>query len=128
VDRSGAYAARWAAKTVVAAGLARRCEIQLAYAIGIVEPVSVHVDTFGTGEVDDVELADAVREVFDFRPGAIIEKLGLRNPIYTPTAAYGHFGRTPYQKVPDAGGDAEVAFFPWEKTDLVGDLRSAVSG
>lgn len=128
VDRSAAYASRWAAKNVVAAGLARRCEIQLAYAIGVVEPVSVHVDTFGTGEVPDAELADAVREVFDFRPGAIIETLGLRNPIYTPTAAYGHFGRTPETRVPDAGGTDPVTFFPWENTDRVGDLRSAVAG
>ena len=128
VDRSAAYAARWAAKNVVAAGLARRCEIQLAYAIGVVEPVSVYVDTFGTGEVPDIELADAVREVFDFRPGAIIERLGLRNPIYTPTAAYGHFGRTPESKVPDAGGEEPVMFFPWETLELVGDLRSAVTG
>jgi S-adenosylmethionine synthetase len=128
VDRSAAYAARWAAKNVVAAGLARRCEIQLAYAIGVVEPVSVYVDTFGTGEVPDVELGDAVREVFDFRPSVIIETLGLRNPIYTPTAAYGHFGRTPETRVPTAGGEEPVDFFPWERTDRVGDLRSAVSG
>jgi len=128
VDRSAAYAARWAAKNVVAAGLARRCEIQLAYAIGVVEPVSVYVDTFGTGEVPDIELGDAVREVFDFRPGVIIETLGLRKPIYTPTAAYGHFGRTPETKVPDAGGDQPVMFFPWESTDRVGDLRSAIAG
>jgi len=128
VDRSAAYAARWAAKNVVAAGLATRCEIQLAYAIGIVEPVSVHVDTFGTGEVPDHEIAVAVREVFDFRPGAIIETLGLRNPIYTPTAAYGHFGRTPETRVPDAGGDTPVTFFPWETTERVGDLRSVLAG
>jgi len=125
VDRSGAYAARWAAKNVVAAGLARRCEIQLAYAIGVAEPVSVHVNTFGTGEVADFEIADAVGKVFDFRPGAIIERLDLRKPIYTPTAAYGHFGRTPETRVPDAGGTEPVRFFPWEETDLVGDLRSA---
>ena len=128
VDRSAAYAARWAAKNVVAAGLARRCEIQLAYAIGVVEPVSVYVDTFGTGQVPDGELAEAVREVFDFRPGHIIERLGLRNAIYTPTAAYGHFGRTPVTEVPVAGGDKAVKFFPWEETDRVGDLRSGVSG
>ena len=128
VDRSAAYAARWAAKNVVAAGLARRCEIQLAYAIGVVEPVSVYVDTFGTGEVPDIELANAVREVFDFRPGVIIEKLGLQNPIYTPTAAYGHFGRTPEARIPDAGGEEAVMFFPWETTDLADDLRSAAGG
>ena len=126
VDRSGAYAARWAAKNVVAAGLARRCEIQLAYAIGVVDPVSVNVNTFGTGEAADHEIADAVAEVFDFRPGAIIERLGLRNPIYTPTAAYGHFGRTPETRVPDAGGTEPVRFFPWEDTDRVDDLKSTL--
>jgi len=126
VDRSGAYAARWAAKNVVAAGLARRCEIQLAYAIGVVDPVSVHVQTFGTGEVPDHEIADAVADVFDFRPKAIIERLGLRNAIYTPTAAYGHFGRQPETRVPDAGGVDPARFFPWEDTDRVDDLRSAV--
>ncbi len=126
VDRSGAYAARWAAKNVVAAGLARRCEIQLAYAIGVVDPVSIHVQTFGTGELPDYEIADAVSEVFDFRPAAIIERLGLRNAIYTPTAAYGHFGRKPETRVPDAGGTEAVRFFPWEDVDRVGELRSAV--
>jgi S-adenosylmethionine synthetase len=126
VDRSGAYAARWAAKNVVAAGLARRCEIQLAYAIGVVDPVSIHVEAFGTSEVPDTELADAVGDVFDFRPGAIIDRLGLRNAIYTPTAAYGHFGRKPESRVPDAGGSSPVCFFPWELTDRVDELRSAV--
>jgi len=126
VDRSGAYAARWAAKNVVAAGLARRCEIQLAYAIGVVDPVSVHVETFGTGKVADHEIAEAVAEVFDFRPGAIIDRLGLRSAIYTPTAAYGHFGRTPETRVPDAGGTEPARFFTWEDTDRVDDLRSAV--
>jgi S-adenosylmethionine synthetase len=126
VDRSGAYAARWAAKNVVAAGLARRCEIQIAYAIGVAEPVSVHVETFGTGRVPDFEIADALAKVVDFRPASIIQRLGLRNPIYTPTAAYGHFGRTPETRVPDAGGEAPVRFFPWEDTNLVDDLRSAV--
>ncbi|HUF76158.1 MAG TPA: methionine adenosyltransferase [Longimicrobiales bacterium] len=126
VDRSGAYAARWAAKNIVAAGLARRCEIQLAYAIGVVDPVSVNVHTFGTGEAPDHEIADAVAEVFDFRPGQIIERLGLRNAIYTPTAAYGHFGRTPETRIPDAGGTEPVRFFPWEDTDRADDLRSAV--
>ena len=126
VDRSAAYASRWAAKNVVAAGLAKRCEIQLAYAIGVVEPVSVHVHTFGTGQVPDEQLSKAVADVFDFRPGAIIERLGLRNAIYTPTAAYGHFGRTPEMKVPDAGGSEAVQFFPWELTDRVDDLKTAV--
>ena len=126
VDRSGAYAARWAAKNVVAAGLARRCEIQLAYAIGVVDPVSVHVQSFGTSEMSEVELADAVSEVFDFRPGGIIDRLDLRKPIYTPTAAYGHFGRTPEKRIPDAGGTVPVQFFPWEMTDRVEELRKAV--
>ncbi len=127
VDRSAAYASRWAAKTVVAAGLANRCEIQLAYAIGVAEPVSVHVHTFGTGQVPDDELSEAVGKVFDFRPKAIIDELGLRNPIYTPTAAYGHFGREPTVATPAAGGPP-VQFFPWELTNRVDDLRSAVGG
>ncbi|MEX2473495.1 MAG: methionine adenosyltransferase [Gemmatimonadota bacterium] len=128
VDRSAAYAARWAAKNVVAAGLARRCEIQLAYAIGVAEPVSIHVLTFGTSEVPEAEIADAVAEVFDFRPKKIIETLDLLKPIYTPTAAYGHFGRTPEKKVPSAGGDAEAQFFPWELTNRIDDLKTAVGG
>jgi len=123
VDRSAAYAARWAAKNVVAAGLARRCEIQLAYAIGVVEPVSVHIDTFGTGELADEEIARAVADVFDFRPRAIIDTLGLDRPIYRPTAAYGHFGRTPRK---ENGTGVELRFFPWEETDRVDALRSAV--
>jgi S-adenosylmethionine synthetase len=128
VDRSAAYASRWAAKNIVAAGLAARCEIQLAYAIGVVQPVSVHVQSFGTGEVPDAELSRAVADVFDFRPAQIIERLGLRNPIYTPTAAYGHFGRTPEMRVPEAGGSDAVQFFPWEVTDRVDDLKSAIGG
>ena len=122
VDRSGAYAARWAAKNVVAAGLARRCEIQLAYAIGVAEPVSVYVDTFGTGQVPDDRIARAVRDVFDFRPRSIIERLGLRSPIYRPTAAYGHFGREP--QAMDVNGRT-VQLFPWERTDRAEELRSA---
>jgi len=128
VDRSAAYASRWAAKNVVAAGLARRCEIQLAYAIGVIEPVSVHVQTFGTGEIPDEDLSRAVAGVFDFRPAQIIETLGLRNAIYTATAAYGHFGRTPEMRVPAAGGSAEVQFFPWELTNRTDDLKTAVGG
>ncbi|MBR4473796.1 MAG: methionine adenosyltransferase domain-containing protein, partial [Oscillospiraceae bacterium] len=93
VDRSAAYAARWAAKNVVAAGLAKRCQIQLAYAIGVAEPVSILVETFGTGTVPDEVLSRAVSEVFDFRPGAIIRELDLRKPIYRKLAAYGHMGR-----------------------------------
>ena len=120
------YAARWAAKNVVAAGLARRCEIQLAYAIGVVEPVSVHVTTFGTSELPEDVLSQAVAEVFDFRPSAIIDALGLRNPIFTPTAAYGHFGRTPETRVPDSSETGEeVRFFPWEDTNRVDELKTA---
>ncbi len=125
VDRSAAYAARWAAKNVVASGLAKRCEIQLAYAIGVVEPVSVRVQSFGTGEMSDAELSEAVAEVFDFRPAAIIDELKLRDPIFTPTAAYGHFGREPECRVPDAGGSEKVLFFPWEETNRTDDLRTA---
>ena len=106
VDRSGAYAARHAAKNVVAAGLASRCQVALAYAIGVAEPVSFTVDTFGTGVLADADIARIVRETFDMRPGAIIERLGLRRPIYRQTAAYGHFGRT----------DVDL---PWEHTDAV---------
>jgi S-adenosylmethionine synthetase len=126
VDRSAAYAGRWAAKNVVAAGLARRCEIQLAYAIGVARPVSVRVLTFGTSEVSEAEIAKAVEEVFDFRPRTIIERLGLLKPIYTPTAAYGHFGRVPEVRVPSAGGDEPVQFFPWELTNRVDELRTAI--
>jgi S-adenosylmethionine synthetase len=125
VDRSAAYGARWAAKNIVAAGLARRCEIQLAYAIGVAEPVSVRVDTFGTGEVDDERIARALREVFDFRPGSIIEELALRTPIFRPTAAYGHFGRpTESRRV----NGMTVKLFPWESTERAADLRAAAGG
>jgi S-adenosylmethionine synthetase len=113
VDRSGAYIARYAAKHVVAAGLAKQCEIQLAYAIGVACPVSVRVDTFGTGIVDDERIAQAVQKVFDFRPAAIIETLGLRKPIYRQTAAYGHFGRH----------DLDL---PWERLDRVDALKAAI--
>ncbi len=113
VDRSGAYIARYAAKHVVAAGFARQCEIQLAYAIGVACPVSVRVDTFGTGVVDDDRIARAVQKVFDFRPAAIIETLGLRKPIYRQTAAYGHFGRH----------DLDL---PWERLDRVDALKQAI--
>jgi S-adenosylmethionine synthetase len=121
VDRSAAYAARWAAKNVVAAGLADRCEIQLAYAIGVAEPVSVRVDTFGTGQADEEAIERAVSQVFDFRPLAIIEALGLRTPIYKPTAAYGHFGRHP--EVQENGRSLQL--FPWELTNRVDELRAA---
>ena len=113
VDRSAAYAARWVAKNVVAAGLADRCQVQLAYAIGVARPVSVRVDTFGTGTVDDGALEAAIEKVFDLRPAAIIRRLGLRRPIYRQTAAYGHFGRT----------DLDL---PWERTDMTDPLRQAL--
>ena len=113
VDRSAAYAARWAAKNVVAAGLADRCQVQLAYAIGVAKPVSVRVDTFGTGTVGDEALEAAVGRVFDLRPTAIINRLDLRRPIYRQTAAYGHFGRPELD-------------LPWERTDMVDALKAAL--
>ncbi len=124
VDRSATYAARWAAKNVVASGAAARCEIQLAYAIGVVEPVSVYVETFGTGRMPDTEISAAVEKVFDFRPGAIIDALGLLNPIFRPTAAYGHFGRAPEAfTVGEGGCQRQVELFTWERTDQVDALR-----
>ncbi|HBZ77163.1 MAG TPA: methionine adenosyltransferase, partial [Clostridiales bacterium] len=110
VDRSAAYAARYIAKNIVAAGLADECEIQFAYAIGVARPVSVMVDTFGSGKISDEKITQIVNEVFDLRPAAIIRDLDLRRPIYKATAAYGHFGRN------DAG-------FPWEKTDKAEILK-----
>jgi S-adenosylmethionine synthetase len=110
VDRSAAYAARWVAKNIVAAGLAERCEVQVAYAIGVAKPVSILVDSKGTGKYDDEKLTKLVEATFDLRPRAIIEQLQLRRPIYLPTAAYGHFGRT---------GDG----FTWEKTNMVEELE-----
>lgn len=123
VDRSAAYAARWVAKNVVAGKLAKRCEVQFAYAIGVTEPVSVFVDTFGTGAVSDREIEAAVREVFDLTPAAITAALQLRKPIYRATAAYGHFGRTP-QTV--GRGRGARTFFTWERTDRARALRRAV--
>lgn len=114
VDRSGAYAARWVAKNIVAAGLASRCQVQLAYAIGVAQPVSVLVETFGTGKVDDAKLEAAVQKVFDLRPTAIIRDLDLRRPIYRKLAAYGHMGRE------DLG-------MTWEKTDRVAELKAALT-
>ena len=111
VDRSASYAARYVAKNVVAAGLAEKCEIQLAYVIGVAEPVSVNVDTFGTGTVDDLEITRLIRKHFDLTPQGIIERLDLRRPIYRPTASYGHFGRN------EAG-------FTWEQCDKVEELRN----
>ncbi|PYP31894.1 MAG: methionine adenosyltransferase [Gemmatimonadetes bacterium] len=127
VDRSACYAMRWVAKNIVAAKLAKRCETQVAYAIGVADPVSVMVDTFGTGVVPDEALEDAVREVFDLQPRGIIEALSLRNPIYRSTAAYGHFGRTPERRRfvdPDVTKDVE--WFTWERLNRVEDLRLAV--
>ncbi|WP_420619198.1 methionine adenosyltransferase [Candidatus Poriferisocius sp.] len=114
VDRSAAYAARWVAKNVVAAGAASRCEVQVSYAIGIARPVSVMVETFGTETVDPAKISHQVNEIFDLRPAAIIRDLELLRPIYRNTAAYGHFGRTP------------ESTFTWERTDRVDDLRSAL--
>jgi S-adenosylmethionine synthetase len=113
VDRSAAYMSRYVAKNIIAAGLADKCEIQLAYAIGVANPVSVMVDTFGTGKVSDEKIAEAVKKVFDLRPAAIIEALDLRRPIYTPTSAYGHFGRK----------DIDL---PWEKTDKTEELKALI--
>ena len=112
VDRSAAYAARWVAKNVVAAELADRCEVQLSYAIGVARPLSINVETFGTGKIDDEKIAKIIDEHFDLRPGAIIRDLKLRRPIYQKTAAYGHFGR-------------EDADFTWENTDKAAELKAA---
>ena len=113
VDRSAAYATRWVAKNVVAAGAAKRCEVQVAYAIGMARPMSVLVETFGTETVDPDQIVAAVNDVFDLRPAAILRDLDLRRPVFKPTAAYGHFGRT---------GDR----FTWENTDRAADLKSAL--
>jgi S-adenosylmethionine synthetase len=123
VDRSAAYAARWVAKTVVAAKLAQRCEVQVAYAIGVAEPVSIMVDTFGTGTQPDAKLEKAVRQVFDLTPAGIITALQLRKPIYQATAAYGHFGRTPEATTRH---DLHVNLFTWENPTLVAELLDAV--
>ena len=114
VDRSACYAARYVAKNVVAAGLASRCEVQLAYAIGVAKPVSLRIDTFGTAKVAEDQIAEAVNRLVDLRPGAIIKRFDLRRPIYSPLAAYGHMGRE----------DLDVA---WEKTDLADELRKALA-
>ncbi|TAK03392.1 methionine adenosyltransferase [bacterium] len=116
VDRSAAYMARYIAKNIVAAKLARRCEVQLAYVIGVAQPVSVLVDTFDTGLIPEKELARIVHELFDLRPKSIIETLDLKRPIYRATASYGHFGRT-----------AENGYFTWEKTDRIEDLKKAAA-
>ncbi len=123
VDRSGAYAARWAAKNLVAAGVASRCEVQLAYAIGQRDPVQVFVDSFGTSEFGDERLSEAVREVFDFTPQGMIRALDLDKPVFRDTAAFGHFGREPRAAV--VGGCC-VRFFAWEETNRVDELRAAL--
>ena len=115
MDRSAAYAARYVAKNIVAAGLADKCEIQLSYAIGVAQPTSVMVDTFGTGKISDEKLVEIVRENFDLRPAGIIKMLSLRRPIYKQTSAYGHFGRN----------DLDI---PWEKLDKVANLRRYING
>ncbi|WP_252109827.1 MULTISPECIES: methionine adenosyltransferase [unclassified Halomonas] len=131
VDRSAAYAGRYVAKNVVAAGLADKCEIQVSYAIGVAEPTSVSIDTFGTGKVDDARIVELVREHFDLRPYAITKMLDLLHPMYQLTAAYGHFGREPfehsYQWVDDKGETRVETFtaFPWEKIDKADALKSA---
>ena len=120
VDRSGAYAARYIAKNLVAAGIADQIEVQLAYAIGVARPVSVYINTYGTAAhgLDDGLIAEKVKELFDLRPAAIIDKFGLKNPIYEPTAAYGHFGKDPYVK-------DGIQFFGWEKLDAVDAIKKA---
>jgi S-adenosylmethionine synthetase len=113
VDRSASYAARYIAKNIVAAGYAHKVEIQLAYAIGVAQPVSISVDTFGTGTVSEAKLTEAIRKIFDLRPAGIIEMLDLKRPIYKQTAAYGHFGRT----------DIDL---PWEHTDKIDELKAVL--
>jgi S-adenosylmethionine synthetase len=110
VDRSASYATRWVAKNIVAAGLAERCEIQISYAIGVAKPISINVETFGTGKISDEEIVRLIDRNFDLRPGAIIKRLNLRRPIYRKTSNYGHFGR-------------EDADFTWEKLDMAEALR-----
>jgi S-adenosylmethionine synthetase len=114
VDRSGTYAARWVAKNVVAAGLAKKCEVQVAYGIGIARPLSIMVDTFGTGRIPDMKIAKLIEEVFDLRPGMVIKHLELRRPLYRQVAAYGHFGRPELD-------------LPWEKTDKASELKKKAS-
>ena len=122
VDRSAAYAGRYVAKNIVAAGLADRCEIQVSYAIGVAEPTSVSINTFGTGKISDEKIIELVRETFDLRPYAITNMLDLLHPMYRQTAAYGHFGRDPFEMTV---GDDTFTAFPWEKTDKADALKSA---
>jgi len=123
VDRCAAYAARWVAKNIVAAGLAHRCELQIAYAIGVREPVSVMVDTFGTAAVDETRIENAVRDVFDLTPRGIIDALGLRAPIYQRTASYGHFGR---EACSTERNGRDLTYFSWERTDRIEALQRAI--
>ena len=128
VDRSAAYAARYVAKNVVAAGLARQCQIQLAYAIGVAEPMNITVYTEGTGKIPDEQIAKLVREHFDLRPAAIVKRFGLKNPIFEATASYGHFGNRPYTKVEKVWENGveterEIEFFGWEKLDAVEQIK-----
>ena len=131
VDRSAAYAGRYVAKNIVAAGLADRCEIQVSYAIGVAEPTSISINTFGTGKVSDAKLIAAVREVFDLRPYGITKMLDLAHPMYQPTAAYGHFGRDPYEHTYTWKENGETksetsTAFSWEKTDRAEALKAAL--
>lgn len=133
VDRSAAYAGRYVAKNVVAAGLADRCEVQVSYAIGVAQPTSISVNTFGTGKVNDQELIEAIRTVFDLRPYAITKVLDLQHPMYQLTAAYGHFGREPFEHTyhwTEGGVQKSETFtaFTWEKTDQVDALKAALAG
>ena len=122
VDRSAAYAGRYVAKNIVAAGLAERCEIQVSYAIGVAQPTSISLNTFGTGKISDEQIIKLVRDVFDLRPYAITKMLDLLHPMYQATASYGHFGRTPYEMTV---GDDTFTAFSWEKTDRAESLRAA---
>ncbi|MGH8395925.1 MAG: methionine adenosyltransferase domain-containing protein, partial [Pseudomonas sp.] len=125
VDRSAAYAARYVAKNIVASGLARRCEVQVSYAIGVAEPTSIMVTTFGTGKISDEAMEKLVRKHFDLRPGGIIKMLDLIHPMYQLTASYGHFGRKPQQVT--VNGETFTAF-SWEKTDKADALKADAKG
>ena len=133
VDRSAAYAARYIAKNMVAAGVADEALVQIAYAIGVAKPLSINVNTYGTSKlnISDAEIGGVINEIFDLRPAKIIEYFALKNPIYESTAAYGHFGRTPYKQTVEFTGEngektsKEVEFFTWEKTDSIDKIKKA---
>ena len=132
VDRSAAYMGRYVAKNIVAAELAERCEIQVSYAIGVAEPTSISVNTFGTGKISDIELAKVIRAVFDLRPYAIQNQLELLNPMYQITAAYGHFGREPFEHTYEYKENGEkksktFTAFTWERTDKIDALKQAAN-